>query len=176
MSESAQPRRYAQRDHLKHTAHGVAGLHGAVDLRLGTNQWEPCVALADASPNDDDIVVFFAGKLWGDVWFTPSNPLWYYYAISEVLFTKSNMLERIDKLDGMIMLPSKAYETNGQFNNCIFTNSVIKHGNIWWNHYGAGDSRVAVALAPALVSLTLPMVSPFMRPIEEKVESVGAWP
>jgi predicted GH43/DUF377 family glycosyl hydrolase len=121
---------------------------GVVDLRLGTNQWEPCVAIADASPNTDDIVVLFAGKLWGDVWFTPSNPLWYYYAISEVLFTKSNMLERIDKLDGMIILPNKTYETNGQFNNCIFTNSVLRHGNVWWNHYGAGDSRVAVALAP----------------------------
>lgn len=121
---------------------------GVVRFRLDGMQWEPCIAIADASPNSDDIVVFFAGKLWGDTWFNPSNPLWYYYAISEVVFPKSNMLERIEKLDGMIMLPGKAYETNGQFNLCIFTNSVMKYRRAWWNHYGAGDSRVAVAMAP----------------------------
>jgi hypothetical protein len=64
-----------------------------------------------------------------------------------MLMAKSNMTVRMDRLDGIIMVPTKSYEANGEFKNCIFTNSLLKYRNRWWNHYGAGDRTVALALA-----------------------------
>jgi predicted GH43/DUF377 family glycosyl hydrolase len=123
---------------------------GAVALNFDAawGYWEPCIAVVDATPNSDDIVIFFAGYLFGDQWFTSTNPYWYYYGVSECLFTKSNMLTRIGRLNGMILLPTKPYES-GTYNNCVFMENILRYQNMWWVHYGAGDRTVAACFSPA---------------------------
>jgi beta-1,2-mannosidase len=102
--------------------------------------YEPCVALANYSTNPDNILLFIAGKLNG-------RRKWY-YAISEMLFSKSNLTNKVDQLNDCIMKPMESYES-GTFPNCIWMNSIILHDGQWWMHYGAGDRNIALATAPA---------------------------
>jgi predicted GH43/DUF377 family glycosyl hydrolase len=102
--------------------------------------FEPCVAVIDpASAHPDNIVLFIAGTLNGKgKWF---------YAISEVLFSKTDLTKTADQLDDCIMKPRESYES-GQNRNCLWTNSIIQHNGQWMLYYGAGDRYVALATAP----------------------------
>jgi beta-1,2-mannosidase len=102
--------------------------------------YEPCVAVADYSHSQpDNIVLFIAGTLNGKgKWF---------YAISEMLFSKSNLTTKMAQLDDCIMKPTESYE-NGTFQHCIWMNSILLHDGQWWMHYGAGDRNVGLATAP----------------------------
>ena len=103
--------------------------------------YEPCVAVADYSRQQpDNIVVFVAGTLNG-------KGKWY-YAISELLFSKSSLTHKVSQLDDCIMKPTESYES-GTFPNCIWMNSIVLHDGQWWMHYGAGDRNVGLATAPA---------------------------
>lgn len=102
--------------------------------------YEPCVAIADhCASRPDDIVVFIAGTLNG-------KGKWY-YAISEVLFAKSDLTKKAAQLDDCIMQPRESYES-GTFQNCLWMNSLIQYQGQWWMHYGAGDRNVGLATAP----------------------------
>jgi len=103
--------------------------------------YEPCVAVANYTHKQpDNIVLFIAGTLNGrGKWF---------YAISEMLFSKSNVTEKKAQLDDCIMKPAENYES-GTFQNCIWMNSILLHDGQWWMHYGAGDRNIGLATAPA---------------------------
>ncbi|MGH8023784.1 MAG: hypothetical protein ACRED1_09400 [Limisphaerales bacterium] len=104
--------------------------------------YEPCVAVADYSASEpNNIVVFIAGTLNGKgKWF---------YAISELLFSRLDLAHKVAQLDDCIMKPVESYE-NGTFNHCIWMNSILRHDGQWWMHYGAGDRYIALATAPAV--------------------------
>ena len=102
--------------------------------------WEPCVAVTDYSKTQPDkVVLFIAGTLNG-------KGKWY-YAISEMLYSKADLTKRVDMLDDCIMKPQEAYES-GQSKNCLWTNCIIQNEGQWLLYYGAGDSIVALATAP----------------------------
>jgi predicted GH43/DUF377 family glycosyl hydrolase len=102
--------------------------------------WEPCVAVADySSTNPQNIVLFIAGTLNG-------KGKWY-YAISEALFSKTDLTKKVDQLNDCIFQPRERYES-GTFTNCLWMNSILLHDNQWWMHYGAGDRNIGLATAP----------------------------
>ncbi|HXC34681.1 MAG TPA: hypothetical protein VNV43_02340 [Candidatus Acidoferrales bacterium] len=85
-------------------------------------------------------MVFIAGTLNGKgKWF---------YAISEMLFSKPTLTEKVAQLDDCIMKPTESYES-GTFQNCVWMNSLLLHDGHWWMHYGAGDRNIGLAMAPA---------------------------
>ena len=102
--------------------------------------YEPCVAVTGYSgAHPDNIVLFIAGTLNGkDRWF---------YAISEMLFSKSDVSKKVAQLDDCIMQPRETYES-GTFQNCLWMNSILLYHGQWWMHYGAGDRNVGLATAP----------------------------
>jgi predicted GH43/DUF377 family glycosyl hydrolase len=72
----------------------------------------------------------------------------WFYAISEALFSKSDLTKKVDQLDDCIFKPRESYES-GQNKDCLWTNCIIQHNGQWMLYYGAGDRYVAVATAPA---------------------------
>jgi predicted GH43/DUF377 family glycosyl hydrolase len=115
-----------------------------IDMKLPAgwvSPYEPCVAVTDYSTTSpDNIVLFIAGTLNGKgKWF---------YAISEVLFSKADLTTKVDQLDDCIMKPREHYES-GQNKNCLWMNSIIQHEGQWMMYYGAGDRNVALATVPA---------------------------
>jgi predicted GH43/DUF377 family glycosyl hydrolase len=115
-----------------------------IDIKLPhgwVGPWEPCVAVTDpTSAHPDNVVLFIAGTLNGKhKWF---------YAISEALFSKSDLTKKVDQLDDCIFKPRESYES-GQNKDCLWTNCIIQHNGQWMLYYGAGDRYVAVATAPA---------------------------
>ena len=114
-----------------------------IDMKLPPNwvtPFEPCVAVADHSPaHPDDVVLFIAGTLNG-------KGRWF-YAISEVLFSKADLTRKVDQLDDCIMQPREPYES-GQYKNCLWMNGIIAHNHQWMMYYGAGDRNVGLATAP----------------------------
>jgi predicted GH43/DUF377 family glycosyl hydrolase len=102
--------------------------------------FEPCVAVTDFSKTQpDNVVLFIAGTLNG-------KHRWF-YAISEMLFSKSNLTTKVAQLDDCIMKPQETYES-GQNKNCLWMNCIISQDNQWMMYYGAGDRNVALATAP----------------------------
>jgi predicted GH43/DUF377 family glycosyl hydrolase len=114
-----------------------------IDMKLPPGwvaPYEPCVAVADHSPSrPDDVVLFIAGTLNG-------KGRWF-YAISEALFSKTDLGKKVEQLDDCIMKPSEPYES-GQNKNCLWTNCIIQHDGQWMLYYGAGDRYVALATVP----------------------------
>ena len=102
--------------------------------------WEPCVAVTDFSKaSPDNVVLFVAGTLNGKgKWF---------YAISEMLFSKADLTRKVDQLDDCIMKPEEPYES-GQNKNCLWMNCIIAREGQWMMYYGAGDRYVALATVP----------------------------
>ena len=102
--------------------------------------WEPCVAVTNFSKSQpDNIVLFIAGTLNGKgKWF---------YAISEMRFSKADLTKKVDQLDDCIMKPLEPYES-GQNKNCLWMNCIIAHEGQWMMYYGGGDRYVALATAP----------------------------
>ncbi|MGA9608375.1 MAG: hypothetical protein WBR21_15360 [Rouxiella badensis] len=114
-----------------------------IDLKLPADwvrSYEPCVAVTNySSARPDDIVLFIAGTLNGKgKWF---------YAISEVLFSKKDLTQKVDQLNDCIMKPRELYES-GTFKNCLWMNCIIQHEGQWMMYYGAGDRNVGLATAP----------------------------
>ena len=92
--------------------------------------WEPCVAVTNFSKTQpDNVVLFIAGTLNGKgKWF---------YAISEMLFSKADLTKKVDQLDDCIMKPQETYES-GQNKNCLWMNCIIEREGLWMMYYGAG--------------------------------------
>lgn len=118
-----------------------------VDLGLPDNYapYEMCVTVTDyptvaGAPVNRNIDMFIAGTLM-------ANGQWY-YAISELEFSRSDLTRETGQLTYPILQPEAPYELEGQTPHTVFMNTIIYHDGKWWMYYGAGDTVVAVANAP----------------------------
>lgn len=107
--------------------------------------WEICVTVTDYQtvqngPVSHNILMFVAGTMM-------AQGRWY-YAISEVEFSGSNLGQQLDQLTFPIVQPTASYELLGQTQRTVFMNSIMFHNGQWWMYYGAGDTVVALANAP----------------------------
>jgi predicted GH43/DUF377 family glycosyl hydrolase len=108
------------------------------------NPWETCYAVTDyptveGRPLNRDIVVFVAGGLM-------SQGRWY-YAITEVCFSRSDLGRQVGQLTFPILQPTMPYEILGTTFNTVWMNSLIFHQGQWWMYYGACDRVVGLANA-----------------------------
>ncbi len=106
------------------------------------NPFEFCVAVTDyptrhnARPSSD-IVLFVAGELMG-------RGRWY-YAISEISFTRRDLTAPAHQLHQPVLAPQAPYEIYGFTPHTVFMNSILFYRGHWWMYYGAGDSVIALA-------------------------------
>jgi predicted GH43/DUF377 family glycosyl hydrolase len=112
---------------------------------------EGCFALADHDPTrPEDIVLFTGGHHTG-----------HFYAIGEVLLSKSNPEVPLSYLPRPVLTtdPGIPYE-NGRsahpphemittFSDCIFFNGLTRHGGKWWMYYGGSEYYTCLATAEA---------------------------
>jgi len=120
---------------------------GPITLGYGTagQPDEVCVAVTHYPTRDgrigDDIVLFTAGKLF------PTGS--WFYAISEALYSSQDPTKQLDRLPDAVFKPAESYELTGFTPNTVFMNSILFNGREWMMHYGAADTVIAVATAPA---------------------------
>jgi predicted GH43/DUF377 family glycosyl hydrolase len=114
-----------------------------VDFPAGwADSYEPAYAIANFNPKyRKDIVLFLGGPLNG------SQVNWYYYAITELLFSEKRLAVKTDQLDDCILKPTKTYDS-GQFPDVVWSNSIIEHNHEWMMYFGAGDRYIGLATAP----------------------------
>ena len=97
------------------------------------------MAIANYSTKPDDVVLFVAGTLNGKgKWF---------YAISETLFSKTDLTRKVDQLNDCIMKPREPYES-GASKNCLWMNCIIQHDGQWMMYYGELPVKPAQVLGP----------------------------
>ena len=114
------------------------------------NAVEVCVAVTDYKVvNEDDIVIFIAGDL--NKIYPQEN---YHYALTEALYSRHNLKERLDYLPAAILVAEHPFEKSTDrlpFPNTekgtIFLDSILKHKGKWWLYYGASDQYMALAQA-----------------------------
>ncbi len=76
-----------------------------------------------------------------------ANGRWY-YGISEVAFSGSDLTQQVGQLTEAALSPAASYELNGQTRNTVFMNTIMFHNGQWYMYYGAGNTVVALATAP----------------------------
>jgi predicted GH43/DUF377 family glycosyl hydrolase len=116
-----------------------------LDLPSGYEPYEMCVAVTDyqtiaGQPDNHNIDLFFSGTLM-------ANGRWY-YAISELEFSRSDLTNELDQLTYPVLRPQTSYELLGQTKSAVFMNDIIFVNGEWRMYYGAGDTDVALATAP----------------------------
>jgi predicted GH43/DUF377 family glycosyl hydrolase len=116
-----------------------------MDFPANYDPWEICVTVTDYQtikngPVNHNILMFVAGTMM-------AQGRWY-YAISEVEFSGSNLGQQLDQLTFPILQPTTSYELLGQTERTMFMNTIMFHNGQWWMYYGAGDTVVALANAP----------------------------
>ncbi|ACU74625.1 glycosidase PH1107-related [Catenulispora acidiphila DSM 44928] len=115
--------------------------------------WEICVTVTDyqtvaGGPVNHNIVMFVAGTLM-------AHGRWY-YGVSEVEFSGTNLTQQIGQLTEAVLSPSTPYEINGRTQNTIFMNSILFHNGQWSMYYGAADTVIGLATAPLRPSAQSP--------------------
>jgi predicted GH43/DUF377 family glycosyl hydrolase len=120
------------------------------------NPWEICVTVTNyqtvaGGPVNHNIVMFVAGTLM-------AHGRWY-YGLSEVEFSSSNLTQQLGQLTEPILSPSTPYEINGRTPHTAFMNSILFHNGQWYMHYGAADTVIALATAPLRPSAQAPFNS-----------------
>lgn len=125
--------------------HWTTGTPVNLDLPSGYSPYEICVAVTDyptvaGSSLNQDIDMFVAGTLM-------ANGRWY-YAISELEFSRSNLADELDQLTFPVLQPQTSYEVLGQTQRAVFMDTIIFRSGQWLMYYGAGDTDVALATAP----------------------------
>ncbi|HLI38149.1 MAG TPA: hypothetical protein VKV80_12545 [Streptosporangiaceae bacterium] len=118
-----------------------------VDLQLPATYapYEMCVTVTDyptvaGGQLNRNIDMFIAGTLM-------AHGRWY-YAISELEFSRADLTREIGQLTFPILRPVTSYELLGQTQRTVFMNTIIFHDGRWWMYYGAGDTVIALANAP----------------------------
>ncbi|WP_034263233.1 hypothetical protein [Actinospica robiniae] len=107
--------------------------------------WEICVTVTNYQtvangPVNHNILMFVAGTLMAhDRW---------YYGISEVEFSSTNLTQQLGQLTEASLSPAEPYELNGRTANTVFMNSILFHNNQWYMYYGAADTSIGLATAP----------------------------
>lgn len=67
------------------------------------------------------------------------------YSAGQVLLSKENPMQVMERTEDYFMTPDKDYEIIGQVNNVVFVEGLVKYQNRWWLYYGTADSKIAVA-------------------------------
>jgi predicted GH43/DUF377 family glycosyl hydrolase len=116
-----------------------------MNFPAGYNPWEICVAVTNyqtvaGGPVNHNIVMFVAGTLM-------ANGRWY-YGISEVEFSGTNLTQQLGQLTDAALSPATPYEINGRTANTVFMNSILFHNGQWYMYYGAADTVIGLATAP----------------------------
>lgn len=95
---------------------------------------------------DNGIVLIYNGKNAsgsnGDACY-PSGT----YAAGQMLFSKDNPLQLLDRLDKPFFRPIADFEKSGQYAaGTVFTEGLVWHDGKWFLYYGCADSFVGVAV------------------------------
>jgi predicted GH43/DUF377 family glycosyl hydrolase len=99
-----------------------------------------------AGPVNPNVLMFVAGTLM-------AQGRWY-YAISEVEFSGTNLTQQLAQLPFAVIQPTAAtpYEWEGppslQTAQTVYMNTIGFHNGSWYMYYGAGDTFVGLATAP----------------------------
>ncbi len=106
---------------------------------------ELCVAVTNyqsvaGAPVNHNIVLFDAGTLM-------AHGRWY-YAVSELAFSGTDVTQETGQLTDTILSPSAPYELNGLTKNTIFMNTISFYNGQWLMYYGGADTVVGLATAP----------------------------
>lgn len=110
---------------------------------------EGCFALADHNPDrPDDILLFTGGPHTG-----------HFYAVGEVLLSKSNPEKPLAWLPRSPLFAERKYPYENGFNalppheplssfaDCIFFNGLTRHNGKWWLYYGGSEYYTCLATA-----------------------------
>ncbi len=122
----------------------------------GYNPWEICITVTNYQtvrngPVNNNILMFVAGTLM-------AHGRWY-YGISEVEFSSTNLTQQIGQLTEAAMSPATSYEINGRTPNTEFMNSILFHNGQWYMYYGGADTVIALATAPLRSGMQAPFSS-----------------
>lgn len=120
------------------------------------NPWEICVTVTNYQtiqngPVNHNIVMFVAGTLM-------ANGHWY-YGISEVEFSGTNLTQQIGQLTDAALSPTTPYEVNGRTAHTVFMNSILFHNGQWSMYYGGADTVIGLATAPLRTGSQTPFTS-----------------
>lgn len=120
---------------------------GPVDLKFPRSYqpYELCVAVTryptvSGQGLNHNILLFVAGTLM-------AQGRWY-YAISEVAFSGTDLTQETGQLSDAVLAPTAPYEVNGITPRTVFMNSIMYYRGRWRMYYGAGDTVIALATAP----------------------------
>jgi predicted GH43/DUF377 family glycosyl hydrolase len=120
---------------------------GPIDLDFPSSYepYELCVAVTDyptvhGKGVNHGILLFVAGTLM-------AQGRWY-YAISEVHFSGTDLTKETGQLSQPVLAPTTPYEINGITPEAVFMNTIMFYKGQWWMYYGAGDTVIALATAP----------------------------
>lgn len=76
------------------------------------------------------------------------------YAAGQMLFSRDNPLQLIDRLDKPFFRPIADFERSGQYAaGTVFTEGLVWHQGKWFLYYGCADSFVGVAVCDPNTSL-----------------------
>lgn len=130
----------------------------AIDMHFPANYnpWEICVAVTNYQtvqngPVNHNIVMFVAGTLM-------ANGRWY-YGISEVEFSGTNLTQQLGQLTDAVLSPATPYEINGRTARTEFMNSILFHDGQWYMYYGGADTVIGLATAPLRAGSQAPLSS-----------------
>ena len=101
---------------------------------------------------DNGIVLIYNGKNAsgsnGDACYAANT-----YAAGQMLFSKENPLQLVDRLDKPFFRPIADFERSGQYAaGTVFTEGLVWHQDKWFLYYGCADSFVGVAVCDPLTS------------------------
>ena len=136
--------------------HWSAGTAFNMNFPPDYDPWEICVTVTDYQtvqngPVNSNILMFVAGTLM-------AHGRWY-YGISEVEFSGTNLTQQLGQLTDAALSPAAPYELTGQTANTMFMNSILFHNGQWYMYYGAADHVIALATAPLRSSSQAPFSS-----------------
>ena len=100
----------------------------------------------------DGIILIYNGKnasgSGGDACYAANT-----YAAGQMLFSRDNPLQLVDRLDKPFFRPIADFERSGQYAaGTVFTEGLVWHEGKWFLYYGCADSFVGVAVCDPLTS------------------------
>lgn len=95
---------------------------------------------------EDGIILLYNGKNKSGANGDPSYPS-NTYAAGQMLFSKENPLELVERLDKPFFRPMDDFEKSGQYAaGTVFVEGLVYHQDKWMMYYGCADSFVGVAV------------------------------
>jgi len=72
------------------------------------------------------------------------------YSTGWVLFDKNDPIKVLARAEKPVFSPEKEWDKVGQVPNVVFVEGMVRDGKRWLFYYGAADTHIGVATAPAL--------------------------